>query len=183
VAIAASTGGPAALGRILADLSPAFDVPVLVVQHIASGFVDGLAAWLNTTSSLPVRVARDREPLRPRTVYVAPDGHHLGVADRSSIAVSCAPAVDGFRPSGTYLFESVARAFGPSSVAVILTGMGSDGVAGLRAVRSAGGFVIAQDEDTSVVFGMPGAAVAAGVAHLTLPLGEIAGRLQALAQV
>jgi two-component system chemotaxis response regulator CheB len=181
VAMAASTGGPAALARILSELPAHFGLPVLVVQHIATGFVDGLAAWLNTTASLPVRVARDGDPLHPGTVYVAPDDHHLGVADRSTIAVSPTPAVDGFRPSGSVLFESVAQVFGKAVVAVILTGMGEDGVAGLRAVRTAGGRIIAQDEDTSVVFGMPGAAVAAGLADATMPLGAIASRLQELA--
>jgi two-component system chemotaxis response regulator CheB len=181
VAIAASTGGPAALARILSTLPREFDPPVLVVQHIAPGFVDGLAAWLNTTAALPVRVAKDREALRPGTVYVAPDDHHLVVEDRSTLAVSRTPAVDGFRPSGSVLFESAAHVFGNSLVAVILTGMGEDGVAGLRAVRSAGGRIIAQDEESSVVFGMPGAAVAAGLADVTMPLGAIAPRLRELA--
>jgi two-component system chemotaxis response regulator CheB len=181
VTIAASTGGPAALARILSTLPLGFDPPVLVVQHIAAGFVDGLAAWLNTTAVLPVRVARDRDALRPGTVYIAPDDHHLAIADRSTIAVSRTPAVGGFRPSGSVLFESAARAFGNSVVAVILTGMGEDGLSGLRAVRTAGGRIIAQDEETSVVFGMPGAAIAAGLADVALPLGAIAPRLQELA--
>jgi two-component system chemotaxis response regulator CheB len=181
VAIVASTGGPAALARILSNLSARFDLPVLVVQHIASGFVDGLAAWLNTMSARPVRVARDAETIQPRTVYVAPDHYHLGLRDRRTIVLSRSPAVDGFRPSGTPLFESVARVFGDASVAVVLTGMGDDGVAGLRSIRHAGGVVIAQDERTSVVFGMPGAAVAAGLADMTMPLDAIASRLEELA--
>jgi two-component system chemotaxis response regulator CheB len=157
VAIAASTGGPAALARLLSDLPPDFALPVLIVQHIAKGFVDGFAAWLNTAgASLRVKVAQDGEPLRPRTVYVAPDDRHLGVADESTIAVSNAAPIEGFRPSGTFLFESVANAFGSAIVAVVLTGMGADGVAGLRAVRIAGGRIIAQDEETSVVFGRRG---------------------------
>lgn len=182
VAIAASTGGPAALAHILGDLPPDYALPVLVVQHIAKGFVNGFAAWLNTAgASLRVTVARDGEPLCPRTVYVAPDDRHLGVADELTIAVSDAAPVDGFRPSGTFLFDSLARTFGNAMVAVVLTGMGADGVAGLRAVRMAGGRVIAQDEKTSVVFGMPGAAIAAGLADVTMPLGAIANRLRELA--
>lgn len=182
VAIAASTGGPAALARLLCDMPPDFALPVLVVQHMAKGFVDGFAAWLNTAgASLRVKVAQDGEPLCPRTVYVAPDDRHLGVADESTIAVSDAAPIDGFRPSGTFLFESVAKAFGGAIVAVVLTGMGMDGVAGLRAVRMAGGRIIAQDEATSVVFGMPGAAVSAGLADDTMPLGAIATRLRELA--
>lgn len=181
VAIAASTGGPAALARILSELPIDFSLPVLVVQHMAKGFGDGFTAWLKTTGPLRVKVAEDGEPLCPRTVYVAPDDRHLGVADRSTLAVSAAAPVDGFRPSGTFLFESVANAFGPSVVAVVLTGMGEDGVAGLFAVRRAGGCVVVQDEETSIVFGMPGAAVAAGLADTTVPLGSIAGRLCELA--
>lgn len=182
VAIAASTGGPAALAHILCDMPPDFALPVLVVQHIAKGFVDGFAAWLNTAgASLRVKVAHDGEPLCPRTVYVAPDDRHLGVADESTITVSDSAPIDGFRPSGTFLFESVARTFGGAVMAVVLTGMGADGVSGLRAVRVAGGRIIVQDEDTSVVFGMPGAALSAGLADDTVPLGAIATRLRELA--
>jgi len=182
VAIAASTGGPAALAHILGDMSPDFALPVLVVQHMAKGFADGFAAWLNTVAaSLRVTIARNGEPLCPRTVYVAPDDRHLGVADASTIAISNAAPIDGFRPSGTFLFESVAKAFGNAMVAVVLTGMGTDGVAGLRAVRMAGGRIIAQDEETSVVFGMPGAAISAGLADVTMPLGAISTRLRELA--
>jgi two-component system chemotaxis response regulator CheB len=180
VAIVASTGGPAALARILSDLSRDFGLPVLIVQHIASGFIDGFAAWLNTIGTLPVKVAYDRETLRPRTVYIAPDHHHLGVSDRTTIALSRSAPIHGFRPSGTALFESVAKVFGRSAAAIVLTGMGDDGVAGLRAVRSAGGRTIVQNEATSVVFGMPGAAIAAGLADLTLPIDAIAARLEEL---
>lgn len=181
VAIAASTGGPAALAHILCQLPPDFPLPVLVVQHIAKGFVDGFAAWLNTAAaSVRVTVARDGEPLRPGTVYIAPDDRHLGVDDGSTIAISDADPIDGFRPSGTFLFESVADAFGNAVVAVVLTGMGSDGLAGLRAIQMAGGRIIVQDEATSVVFGMPGAAVSAGLADVTSPLGAIAGHLREL---
>jgi two-component system chemotaxis response regulator CheB len=177
VAIVASTGGPGAIAHILRALAPDFDFPILVVQHIAGGFVEGFAAWLNMAAApRRVKVAQDGEPLHPGTVYVAPEDRHLGV-NGNAIALSDAPPIDGFRPSGTHLFESVARAFGRATVAVILTGMGTDGVAGLRAVRLAGGRIIAQDEDTSVVFGMPGAAVASGLVDDTLPLSAIAGRL------
>jgi two-component system chemotaxis response regulator CheB len=177
VAIATSTGGPAALHHLLTDLPRDFPVPILVVQHITRGFSLGLAEWLNRESNLHVNVARDGEALRPHTVYLAPDDRHLGVSAPGSIALSSAPAVGGFRPSGTFLFESAAKASAGPIIAVILTGMGEDGVAGLPAVRRAGGQVIAQDEKTSVIFGMPGAAVAAGLADQVLPLNAIAGRL------
>jgi two-component system chemotaxis response regulator CheB len=177
VAVATSTGGPAALHCLLSGLPPDFAAPILAVQHITRGFTPGLAAWLNTACDLRVKVAEEGEVLKPRTVYLAPDDRHLGVADRTSLALSSAPPVGGFRPSGTVLFESVAQAFGAGAWAVILTGMGEDGVAGLRAIRRGGGRVFAQDEKSSVVFGMPGAAIAAGLADVVLPLDELAPRL------
>lgn len=177
VAIAASTGGPAALQRILTDLPASFPAPILVVQHIAQGFVEGLAQWLNTVSSLTVKIAAENETLRPRTVYLAPDGRHLGVSSRGTITLPDMPPVNGFRPAADHLFETAAKAFGPDLTAVLLTGMGQDGVAGLRVVRQRGGNVIAQDEASCVVYGMPKAAVDAGLAHEVLPLSAIAGRL------
>lgn len=177
LAIAASTGGPAALQCLLSDLPGDLGVPVLIVQHIAHGFVQGLASWLNSASPLSVKVATDGETLAPNTVYLAPDERHLGVRDRTRLFLSAEPPVGGFRPSGSVLFSSVARTFGPHSVSVILTGMGSDGLEGLRAVREADGFIIAQDEASSAVFGMPAAAIAAGLPNLVLPLSRIAVHL------
>jgi two-component system chemotaxis response regulator CheB len=180
VAMAASTGGPAALHRILSALPANFGVPVLIVQHIATGFVDALADWLGGASRLKVRVAHNGEALTPGTVYIAPDDHHLGVS-AGLTALSDAPPIGGHRPSATHLFDSVAKSFGAASIALILTGMGKDGVAGLGAVREAGGQVIAQDEKSSVVFGMPGEAAAAGVTSEVLSLDDIATRLMTLA--
>jgi two-component system chemotaxis response regulator CheB len=177
VAVATSTGGPAVLQRLLAALPGDFAAPILVVQHITPGFTPGLADWLNSTSDLQVKVARQGDLLTPHTVYLAPDKRHLGVADRNAIALSSAPPIRGFRPSGTFLFESVAQAFGAGMVALILTGMGEDGVEGLRAVRQAGGRRIAQDEKSCVVFGMPGAAISAGLVDEVLPVENIAARL------
>jgi len=180
VAIAASTGGPAVLQRILGDLPRDFAVPVLVVQHIAAGFVQGLADWLNGSSLHPVKVAEHGEPLRPRVVYLAPDDRHLGVKAPGLIELSAAPTVNGFRPSGTHLFESTARLYGPALAAVILTGMGRDGVEGLKAVRAAGGTILAQDEASSVVFGMPGEAISAGLVDGVLGAVQIGARLAEL---
>lgn len=177
VAIGTSTGGPPALQRILMDLPREFPVPILVVQHIAKGFVDGLCGWLNSSTNLRVKMAEEDEPLEPRTVYLAPDDRHLGVGRSGTIVLSDEPAIGGFRPSATYLFDSAARAFGSATIAVILTGMGRDGVAGLGAVRDAGGVVLAQDERTSAVYGMPGEAVRAGVTDATVGLNEIPARL------
>jgi two-component system, chemotaxis family, protein-glutamate methylesterase/glutaminase len=178
IAIATSTGGPGALYKILSELAGDFPVPILVVQHIAHGFVGGLAAWLNGASKLRVKVATPQERIQPGTVYLAPDDFHLGLHDRQTLEISAARPIAGFRPSGTFLFESVARVYGKSALGLVLTGMGEDGLVGLRAMRDAGAQIIAQDEESSVVFGMPGAAVRAGVADAVLPLDVIAGRLR-----
>ncbi len=181
VAVAASTGGPAAIQTVLSALPGDFPLPVLVVQHISPGFVGPLAEWLGGSTPLRVRVAGVGERLAAGTVYLAPDGHHLGVGAGGLVLLGDGAPVAGFRPSGSFLFQSVARAYGAAAVAVILTGMGSDGVAGLEAARKAGARVLAQDEATCVVYGMPREAVRAGVVDEVLPLEAIAGRLRALA--
>ncbi len=180
VAIAASTGGPPALHCLLSALPADFPVPILLVQHIADGFGGPFAKWLDTTVSVSVRVPEDGERLEPATVYVAPEARHLGVSRSRRIALSSAPPIGGFRPSASYLFDAVAREFGNKVVAMILTGMGSDGVDGLRTVREKGGRTIAQDEATSVVWGMPGTAVAAGLIQDVLPVDGMAKRLLAI---
>jgi two-component system, chemotaxis family, protein-glutamate methylesterase/glutaminase len=182
IAVASSTGGPAALQILLCGLPADLPVPILVAQHISHGFIAGLADWLSKTCPLQVKVAEAGETLKNRTVYLAPDDRHLGVSTQGQVVLSADPAIGGFRPSGTYLFASVAKIYGASAAVVILTGMGEDGVAGLRNVRQAGGRIFAQDEETSVVFGMPGAAVAAGLADEVLPLDQIAGRLRGLVE-
>jgi len=174
VAIAASTGGPTALRHILSELTAPFPVPVLVVQHIALGFGQGLAEWLGEATALQVKVAVDHEPLAAGTVYIAPDQLHLGVSADGRVALSDTAPVNGAKPSATHLFSSVADAYGSGALAVILTGMGRDGASGLHKVKAAGGLVLAQDEHSSVVFGMPGAAVADGVVDVILPLDQIA---------
>ena len=180
VAIAASTGGPAALHRILSELPTDYPLPILVVQHIALGFASGMAEWLSSVTPLKVKVAEDGEPLKASTVYIAPDDRHLGVTVDGQVQVSNTAPVGGFRPSGTALFRSVARAYGAGSVALILTGMGQDGLDGVRELRQAGGRVIAQDEATSIVFGMPGVVVAAGLADEVLPLEALSAHLKGL---
>jgi two-component system, chemotaxis family, protein-glutamate methylesterase/glutaminase len=177
VTIAASTGGPAALRRLLMDLPRDVQVPILVVQHIATGFAAGFGEWLAGSTVLRVKVAENGEPLAAATVYIAPDGAHLGVTRGSRIALDEGAPIGGFRPSANHLFSSAARMAGREHVAIILTGMGSDGVDGLAAVRAAGGYVIAQDESSSVVYGMAQEAVRAGVVNLSLPIDDIARQL------
>ncbi len=182
VAIAASTGGPPALQRLLGSLPSDFPLPILIVQHISHGFTSAFSSWLDSMIGLHVKLATAGELLKPATVYIAPEDRHLGVSSRLSIELSAQPPIGGFRPSGTFLFESIAQTFGPATLAVILTGMGQDGDIGLHAVRGAGGMVIAQDEASCVIYGMPRAAVEAGLANLVLPLDAIAGELVARAK-
>jgi two-component system chemotaxis response regulator CheB len=180
VAIAASTGGPAALYRLLERLPRTSGTPFLVVQHISEGFTAGLVSWLSSGTPLPVKIAEHGERLAPGTIYVAPEQRHLEVTRRRTVALADQPPVGGFRPSATVLFRSVAAVYGPAAAVVVLTGMGRDGFDGVVAVREAGGRVLAQDEATSVVFGMPGAIVAQGLADLVGPVEVLAERLRAV---
>lgn len=180
VGVAASTGGPAALYAFLQALPRSLDVPVLVVQHIASGFIDGLARWLATATVLPVCVATANAVLRGGEVYLAPDDHHL-TASGDRIRLSTADPVGGFRPSASVLFASLAESHGAAAAAVVLTGMGDDGVDGAVRVHAAGGLVLAQDAGTSAVFGMPNALVRRGIAHAVGPVDELACRIAQLA--
>lgn len=178
IAIATSTGGPMALHTILSGIPADFPVPILVTQHITKGFISGMARWLSGICPLAIRIPEDGEELCPSTVYLAPDNHHLGLATHDRVSLSNSLLVGGFRPAATHMFRSVAGIYGERTLAVILTGMGSDGVDGLRDVRAAAGRVIAQDEASCVVYGMPGAAVAAGVVDSVMPLTMISAALQ-----
>lgn len=173
VGVAASTGGPAALYRFLEQLPRTLGIPVLVVQHIADGFVDGLARWLGGGTLLPVGVAKGGSPLRPGEVYLAPDGHHLEVGP-NEIRLSSAAHDGGFRPSANVLFASLAARYGPRAAAVVLTGMGTDGLRGAAQLRACGGLVLAQDADSSAVFGMPRAVAEAGLAHAVGDVADLA---------
>jgi two-component system chemotaxis response regulator CheB len=174
VVVAASTGGPAALQRLLGALPRDLEVPVLVVQHIAVGFVGGLADWLGGSCHLHVKVAEQGETLAPRTVYFAPDDRHMGVASGGRIDMSHADPVGGHRPSADHLFAAAAAAYGAGALGVVLTGMGRDGAQGALGIKDAGGWVLAQDEATSVVYGMNGEATRAGGVDEVLPLEQLA---------
>ncbi len=182
LAIAASTGGPAALRTIFSALPGNFPVPILVVQHIARGFTDGLAHWLSGDSALRIKLAELGEEARAGTVYIAPDDRHLGIRRSASgvlrIQLDNAAPVGTFRPAATYLFTSCAENVGRGVLALILTGMGDDGVEGLRHVRRAGGRILAQDEASSVIFGMPREAQRAGVVDHVVALDDVARRLR-----
>ncbi|HEV2733292.1 MAG TPA: chemotaxis-specific protein-glutamate methyltransferase CheB [Longimicrobiaceae bacterium] len=180
VAVAASTGGPVALQTVLGALPPNFPAPVLVVQHLSRGFVTVLARWLDSATGLRVKVAEAGERLLPGVVYLAPDDQHLGVTPDGAVELAATPPEEGFRPSASHLFRSASMAYGDSLLAVILTGMGSDGVGGLRQAHAAGALVLAQDEASSVIYGMPGEAARAGVVGGILPLHSIGPRLAQL---
>ncbi len=179
IAIGASTGGTEAIAAVLAAL-PGDSPPVLVVQHIPEAFSRSFSERVDGLSALRVREATDGEPLEPGNAYVAPGNQHLSVS-RSDLGYACRldqqPRVNRHRPSVDVLFESVAAVVGAGAVGVILTGMGRDGARGLRAMRDAGARTLAQDEATSVVWGMPGAAVALGAVEHTVALDRIAERI------
>ena len=177
IAVGASTGGPAALHRFLGALPTDLGAPVVVVQHIAGGFVPGLVRWLGGAARLPVMLAEDGARLEPGAVHIAPDGFHLEVTSTGRAALTTSPPVGGFRPSVSTLFTSVAKAFGRRAAAVVLTGMGSDGLDGTRAVRARHGLVLAQDERTSTVFGMPKVVIGAGLADVVGPVEDLAAAL------
>jgi two-component system chemotaxis response regulator CheB len=182
VAIGTSTGGPAALHRILIDLPSDFPVPIVIVQHMAHGFIDGLAKWLSANVALRVVVAVEGELLQGGTAYVGADDAHFGIGTDGRIAFSKAAPIGGFRPSVDFLFDSCGRSYGSGMAALILTGMGQDGVEGLRTVRARGGHVIAQDEASSIVFGMNGKAVENHLVDEVLPLDAIGRRLNELVE-
>jgi len=181
VAIGVSTGGPAALADILSHLPADFPAPILLVQHMPQMFTRFLAERLNGQTPLSVVEAVDGQPLKPGMVYVAPGDFHLTVQRRSGTVMTVldqAPPQNSHRPSADVLFKSVAETFGARGLALVLTGMGQDGVRGAEEITRAGGRVLAQDEATSVVWEMAGLVVNAGLADAVLPLGQIAGELQ-----
>ena len=180
VGIGASTGGPTVLQTILAGLSSSFAAPILVVQHLTPGFLPGLAAWLTETTGLVVEIARDGVYAVPGHVYLAPDDFHMGVSAGGTIVLSRSDHENHVRPAVSFMFRSLTKVYGPNVVGVLLTGMGRDGAEELRTMKSHGATTIAQDEASSVVHGMPGAAIALGAATLVLPSGQVADTLMAL---
>lgn len=180
VAIGASTGGPQVLQDILSRLPARLPVPLLIVQHISSGFTAGFVEWLGHASGFPVHIAAHGQQPEAGHAYVAPDGQHLGVSADGHLELADSAKEHGLRPSVSYLFRSVAAAYGPAAIGVLLTGMGRDGAQELRTLRQAGAVTIAQDRDSAIVFGMPGAAVQLDAAVHVLPPPAIANTIQRL---
>lgn len=177
--IAASTGGPQALVQLMTGLGADFPLPLLLVQHISSGFLDGFVHWLSGVTPFDVRIAEDGELPVAGRAYVAPVDRHLVLAHGRLAAIN-SPPVCNQKPSGTVLFESMARELGPHGIGVVLTGMGNDGADGLRLMSDKGAYTIVEDASTCVVNGMPAAAVKAGNVREVLPLPTIASRLRDL---
>ena len=178
VGIASSTGGPAALERILAALPRDFPLPLLVVQHIHSGFETAFVRWLASSTGFRVRLAVHGERPEPGTVHVAPADRHLRSSGRR-LVLDDGPPLRCFRPSGTHLFDSLARDYGNAAAGLVLTGMGEDGAPGVRALLGVGAPVLAQGPATSVVYGMPRVAVESGAT--SVELDDIPAALLALA--
>lgn len=177
VAIGASTGGPPVLQTILSNLSADFPAALLIVQHISAGFLPGLRQWLERSSRLPVSIPAHGDSLLAGHAYMAPDDSHMGVTKRGTIELSSAPPEKGLRPAVSYLFRSVRCVYGSRACGVLLTGMGADGAVELKAIRNAGGITIAQDKESSAIFGMPGKAAELDAAIHSYNPQEIANAL------
>ena len=177
VAIGTSTGGPRALQEVLTRLPGNLPCPTVIVQHMPPGFTKSLAERLNTLSELTVKEAADNDKLVAGTVYIAPGDFHLTLRRETSgtyVKLNKEPAIGGLRPAVDPMMVSVAETYGTKSVGVILTGMGHDGAKGMQAIKRLQGRTIAEDQSTSVVFGMPKAAIEAGVVDSILPLQQVA---------
>ena len=178
VAIGVSTGGPQALLAVLSKLPEGFPAPILVVQHMSKGFIAGLAEWLSGQCKVKVRIAAAGETVKPSCVYLAPDDYNMKIESDGTVLLS--EDTDKLRahvPSIDVMMLSAAQTWGKSVIGVIMTGMGSDGVEGIKAIKAAGGITLAQDEKTSAVFGMNKAAVETACVDKVVALEELAGQL------
>lgn len=176
IAIGSSTGGPLALTRVIPALPADFPAPIVLVQHMPAEFTRSFAERLNAASAIEVVEAREGIELKAGTLYIAPGNFHMTTRranDKVVIALNQDEKENSCRPAVDPLFRSVAQTYGAGACAVVMTGMGADGCKGAAAIVESGGTVIAQDEATSVVWGMPGAVVEAGLAHHVVPLGAL----------
>ena len=178
VAIGASSGGPIVLQKILSQLPMDYPVPVLVVLHISRGFIEGFVNWLSETVLLPIKLAKHGEIPSPGHIYFAPDGYHLGVNSKRQIALEKNATHNGLCPLVSNLFSSIANVYGSKAIGALLTGMGRDGADELKLLQEKGALTIAQDKESSLVFGMPGEAVKLGAANYILNPDEIAQLLK-----
>ena len=180
IAMGASTGGPLVLQEILSGLPKNIQVPILIVQHIAHGFTEGFVEWLNNTTNFPLHIATHGEYPLPGHGYIAPDNFHMGVEKGPRIVLSNHELENGLRPSVAYLFRTTSQAFGSGAIGVLLTGMGRDGAEDLKTMKENGAITIVQDEESSVVHGMPGEAIKLNAATHILSPEDIITTLNAL---
>lgn len=184
IAIGSSTGGPQALAEVLKTLTKSIDLPILITQHMPPTFTSILAAHIAQATGWPSAEAKDGDVVEKRHVYVAPGGHHMLIeksGPRKVIRLSDDPPENFCRPAVDPMLRSIAKAYGASVLVIILTGMGYDGRAGSQAIVESGGTVIAQDKETSVVWGMPGAVATSGLCSAVLPLKELGPHVSKLA--
>lgn len=177
VAIACSTGGPQALLRLLRTLPVDFPAPIVIAQHISHGFIGGMAEWLASLCAMPVSVGQENELLRPGHIYLSPSESDLCVTPGHRLTLQSSPQNSLYHPNCDVLLQSIADVYGSDAIGLILTGMGRDGVNGMRAIKQAGGTTFAQDEASSVIYGMNQEAVKAGVVQYELPLDSLPERL------
>lgn len=169
VAIGASAGGPSALQTIMRTIPPGFPAPILIVQHIDKGFAEGFAQWLGQNSPIPVRIPKNGDSLLPGHAYLPSGDHHLGVKKEGIVSISSASLEHGLRPSVSYLFRTVGSVYGKNAIALLLSGMGNDGARELKTLKDLGAFTIVQNEETSLVYGMPGEAIRLDASCRVLP--------------
>jgi two-component system, chemotaxis family, protein-glutamate methylesterase/glutaminase len=180
VAIGASSGGPRVIEALLSSLPSTFALGIVVVQHMTDGFTTSMLRWLQERCALQIKVAEEGDAIVPRRVLFTPETRHMVVGIGGRVHLSDAEPVNGHRPSIDVTFQSVARVYGARSAGVLLTGMGSDGAQGLLSIRRAGGVTMAQDEESSPIFGMPRAAIEIGAAQQVMPPADIIRRLNVL---
>ena len=180
IAIGASTGGPPVIHTILKNLPKDFPYPILIVQHITAGFLDGMVQWLSKEILLQIKIAAHGDPIRGGQIYFAPDDIQMGISDRGIIILKDAPVENGLRPSVSYLFRSAVHEYGSGVIGILLTGMGKDGSLELKKMRDQGAITIAQNQESSVVHGMPGEAIKLGGADHILNPSKIADFLKSL---
>jgi len=173
VVVAASTGGPATVMQILPRLPKDFPAAILLVQHMPAAFTSQYGQQLSERAGMKVKEAVHQETIEPGTIYVCPGSHHLRISPAGRIQLDDGPRISGYRPCADVTMESAALFAGPMAVGVVLTGMGGDAALGVRTIKKRGGYVIAQDEATSTIFGMPAEAIKTGVVDKVMPEGEI----------
>ncbi len=180
VAIGASTGGPIILETILSALPADFPIPIVVVQHMASSFIQSFAEWLDQSCRLTVKVASQGEVILPKHIYLAPDNYQIKIGIGGKVILSSSSLENGHCPSVSHCFRSIAETYGKHSIGILLSGMGKDGAAELKLLKESGAITIAQDEETCVVFGMPKEAINLGGAQYILSPKQIADFLKNL---